>query len=123
MKITWQSDAYACNYTQQYSDYFSVFQGCLSKQAVPSAGFPCLLYDEVTLTCTACVPSYNLSSEGTCIANTTCPSRQYYHFGQCLEVSILCGNYDSFTGACLTCANTADYDLVNGTCIHKTVSC
>lgn len=123
LKITWGSDPYVCNYTRQYTDYFTVFEGCSLNGAVPSDGFPCLNYEPASMTCKSCAPSYYLSSEGACITNTTCPPRQYFHFGSCYQVNSLCGDYDSFTGACLSCANPNDYNLLNGSCIRKDIIC
>ena len=59
----------------------------------------------------------------TCLANTTCPPRQYYSYGVCLNVSSTCGSFDSFTGACLNCNDPANYDFNNGSCIRKSVTC
>jgi hypothetical protein len=119
-RITFQTDAYACPYNSEYGDYYSNFQGCSSKTT--SNGAPCASYDSVTQICSLCISGYSLVN-GSCIANTTCPARQYFHFGQCLAVDANCGDFDAFTGACLTCADPANFDLADGSCVHKAVTC
>jgi hypothetical protein len=120
-KITYQSDSYACPYQSGYSDYYLNFQGCVP-QAVPTSGLPCASFNFVTMNCVLCVTGYTLLN-GSCWANTTCPARQYFHFGSCLDVSPTCGAFDVFTGLCLNCSDSANYYLINGSCIHKAVTC
>lgn len=58
-----------------------------------------------------------------CVTNITCPARQYFHFGVCYNVSEKCGDFDYFTGACLSCKDNLNYNLINGTCVLKDVTC
>mgnify|MGYP002143940202 CR=1 FL=1 len=44
-------------------------------------------------------------------------------FRSCYNVSEACGKFDPFTGDCQTCADPANYDLVGGSCIRKSVTC
>lgn len=120
---SWQTDPYACPYDPSYVDYYSFFApGC--NQPKSQVGFPCLDFNTVTQSCSLCINGYFLdSSSGSCKANTTCPDRKYYHFGQCFDVNVNCGKFDPFTGSCLTCADPNNYDLVDGSCVHKSINC
>jgi hypothetical protein len=119
-KVTYNSDTFTCPYDSSFGDYYSNFQGCT--QTISPKGLPCASYNAITGTCALCLPGYTLVN-GSCIANTTCPPRQYFHFGSCLDVSITCGSYDAFTGQCLNCSDSSNYDLINGNCLHKTITC
>lgn len=118
--FAFQSDAYACPYNPDFGDYFSSFQPC-TRSAV-SSGLPCAVFDPVSRACSLCIQGYTLVNN-TCLANTTCPPRQYYSYGACLNVSSTCGAFDSFTGACLNCSDPANYDFNNGSCTRKSVTC
>jgi len=62
-------------------------------------------------------------------------SRQQLHFQHNLPrsellqvwklppVNALCGNFDYFTGDCLSCADPINFDLINGACVAKNVTC
>jgi hypothetical protein len=119
MALAFNTDPYVCPYSG-YADIRGIFQGCTPK--VSDNGLPCASYDPVTSICALCVSGYTLVN-GSCIANTTCPPRQYFHFGSCYNVSATCGSFDAFTGLCLNCSDSANYDLINGTCLHKAVTC
>ena len=118
--ITFQSDAYACPYNPDFGDYFGTFRPCT--KSVTPAGLPCASFDAVTQVCSLCITGYSLVN-GSCLANTTCPARQYFSYGVCVNVSSLCGAFDAFTGACLNCSDSANYDFSNGSCIRKAVTC
>lgn len=118
--LSFYSDSYACPYTSGYADFYTTFPGCTAPKS--NNGFPCSVYDPNLAVCTLCVQGYVLTN-GACIANTTCPARQYFSFGVCLNVSSLCGNFDPFTGACLSCSEPSNYNFNNGTCTHKAVTC
>lgn len=120
MEITWQSDPYPCAYSPQYVDYFLIYQGCTSIKTY-SSGYPCLIYDPNQMICKSCIQGYQLS-QGQCLFNASCLSREYFRYGQCLPVSSFCGIFDKNTGDCLTCVN-ASFALLNGSCIQNTISC
>lgn len=117
--ITFSTDPYACPYSASYPDYYLNFQGCSAPAS--TNGAPCIGYNPITKMCALCLPGYTLVN-GACFTNTDCPDRQYYRYGACYPVSAGCGNYDRFTGDCLTCANS-NYTLVNGTCVSNVVVC
>lgn len=119
-RISFQTDPYACPYNSDFGDYFSNFQGC--SIASSAQGIPCASFNSITQTCSLCIQGYTLVN-GSCYADTSCPARQYFHFGSCYNVSATCGDFNKFTGDCLSCADPANYDLVNGSCVHKTVTC
>jgi hypothetical protein len=118
--FTFQTDAYACPYNPDFGDYYGNFQGCTVSTITD--GLPCASYDKITKVCSLCIDGYTLIN-GSCWANTTCPARQYFHFGQCLPVSSTCGDFDNFTGLCRNCADSANFENVNGSCVRKTVTC
>jgi hypothetical protein len=60
--------------------------------------------------------------QGSCVTSTNCQPRQYIHFGQCYDVSSTCGQFDAYTGNCLTC-NSTQYNLINGTCVLQITAC
>jgi hypothetical protein len=115
IRITFQSDAYACPYLSTYPDFYSNFQPCTTSVATNAPGYPCLVYNAATQTCTQCVVSYVLVNS-TCTVNTTCPAGQYFHFGSCYNASTSCATFDPFTGYCLTCVDPLNY-VVNGQCV------
>lgn len=56
--------------------------------------------------------------------NNTCSDRNYFHFGQCINVSTFCGKYDAFTGRCLSCSDPDKYTLTGQQSIPKpTLTC
>jgi hypothetical protein len=118
--INFQTDPYVCPYNPDFPDFYQNFQGCI--QETSANGLPCADYSPVLGVCTLCIPGYVLTN-GTCLANTTCKDRQYYHFGNCFDVSPSCGSFDLFTGDCLNCSDTIKYSLVGKSCISKTVNC
>ena len=118
--LSFYSDSYACPYTSGYADFYTTFPGCTTPKA--NSGLPCMVYDPNLAICSQCVQGYVLTN-GACIANTTCPARQYFSYGVCVNVSSLCGAFDSFTGACLNCSDPVNYDFNNGSCIRKAVTC
>jgi hypothetical protein len=115
IRLTFQSDAYSCPYSSAYPDFYSNFQPCTTAAVVTTPGYPCLVYNTVTQTCSQCVVGYTLVNN-TCTVNTTCPARQYYHFGNCYPVDASCNTFDVYTGYCLSCVNTLNY-VVNGLCV------
>jgi hypothetical protein len=117
--MIYSSDAYICPNRKDYPDFNSDFLGCAA--AASENGLPCINYNSQTGVCSQCLPGYSVVN-GSCLANTTCPNRTYYSYGKCVDVSSTCGNYDNFTGSCLTCFNSS-YDLVNGFCNRKAVTC
>jgi hypothetical protein len=122
VRVGYVTDDYLCPYDVAFPDYYGNFQGC-NKKAASDRGLPCTSFNNVTGVCSACLLGYTLVNDS-CFANTSCPSRQYYHFGQCWNASDLCGSFDAFTGLCFTCADPANYDLrANGSCTHKAVTC
>jgi hypothetical protein len=118
--FTFQTDSYACPYNPDFGDYYANFQGCTVSFA--TEGLPCASFDQVNKICTLCIEGYTLVN-GTCWANTTCPDRKYFKFGQCLDVSPTCGDFDKFTGACLNCSDPANYENINGSCTRRSVTC
>jgi hypothetical protein len=117
-----QSDSYLCPYSPDFSDYYSVFQDCLAKPA-SEPGVPCLAYNSVLGECELCITGFSLAN-GACIVATACPPRFYFKFGHCLPVNDLCGDYEAFTGNCLSCADPYRYDLNGGACIlHMEPNC
>ena len=109
IRITFQSDPYTCPYNTDCPDVYQNFQPCIGGTAggitttIPDApGFPCLTPEAGTGKCTKCAPNFDLV-DGQCRFPDSCPDRQYFHFGDCFPVDEACGNYDNFTGACLTC--------------------
>ncbi len=72
IRITFQSDKYACPYNPAFPDYYSNFQPC-STSVINNQqpGFPCLNYDAINRVCVGCVVGYNLAN-GTCVVNTVC---------------------------------------------------
>jgi hypothetical protein len=65
----------------------------------------CGTYNFDSGACTTCVSSdYFLNSQGACILiSEYCGYRTYFGNGNCLPVSVLCDEYDSTTGYCLSC--------------------
>lgn len=96
MKLVYPTDFYPCNYSQDYNDYYQIYQGCSPAQTI-TPGPPCAVYDSNLRLCLACIPTYLLKN-GQCIQNTSCGSGQYWHFGECFEVDPNCKTYDYFTG-------------------------
>lgn len=122
--ITFQTDIYKCPYNTSYADQYLNFQGCvknITTPIIPQGGLPCLNFNPLTLRCLQCIDGYILL-QYSCIKNTSCPDRQYFHFGTCLQVSDSCGSFDIFTGSCLNCSDSS-YILMNGSCIPKNISC
>lgn len=119
MRVSWQTETYACGFDSQYSDFYSIFQGCTMNTT--ENGFPCIAYDPYLQVCTNCLSGYYLN-EGRCFFNTTCPSRQYFSYGKCYPVNPLCNLFDPFTGNCLTCLNTNNL-IVNGSCVANVIIC
>lgn len=120
MKITFDTDPYACPYNPSFPDVYLNFQGCTPP--VSQIGLPCLNYDSVMQICLKCIQSYNLVN-GTCLANTTCPPRQYFQYGTCYNVSSTCGSFDPFTGDCYNCSDPNNFRLESGKCIQVNVTC
>ena len=120
-RITFESDAYLCPYLPDFTDYYQNFQGC-NIQPSRDSGLPCLSFNNILGKCTLCMDGYYLQ-DGSCLANTNCPDRQYYSFGQCLDVDPLCELYDKFTGLCSSCKDTLNYLFDNGRCIYQEVYC
>ena len=56
------------------------------------------------------------------MANTQCPPRKYFRFGECLDVNVQCDTFNAFTGDCLSCKDP-NFILGNGTCTPKKVTC
>ena len=70
-------------------------------------------------TCTECIPGYLPNALGVC-ERITCPDRQYPGpFGNCINVSPLCGEYDNITGQCITCREAGYVPTVDG-CKQRT---
>lgn len=105
--VTYQSYSYQCPYLSGFNDFNSVFSGCTSSSGsvLYTIGLPCLSNDAGTQACTKCLPQYTLSN-GQCLYDTSCGARQYFKFGQCLEVNPLCDKFDHFTGACYSCLSS-----------------
>jgi hypothetical protein len=121
--ITTQTDIYPCPYTNNFTDYFTVFPGCSRSPTISTgSGLPCITYDYNSQVCLACMSGYSVSS-GICVTSTSCGPRQYYHFGNCYDVSSSCGQFDPYTGNCLSCASGLQSQLVNGQCIQNTNFC
>lgn len=120
IRFRWESDNYKCPYDSSFGDYYQNFQGCTAP--VSEQGPPCASYNFILGLCEKCIDGYFISN-GSCFANTTCPDRQYFNFGKCYDVSPLCGDFDKFTGACLNCSDSANYYLLNGTCLRRSVTC
>ena len=129
IRITFDSFPYACPYNQNYQDYYMTFQPCLSfvnangtnVANVGQPGFPCVSFDNATLSCIVCFDGFKLVA-GKCVYNDKCPDRFYFHFGQCLPVDPACGTYEAFTGKCLTCVYN-DSTITNGVCKENPVVC
>lgn len=62
LKISWQTDLYTCNYSQSYTDYFSIYQGCFINKMPSPEGLPCLAFDPPTQMCKACMVGFYLNS-------------------------------------------------------------
>lgn len=121
--ITTQSDPYPCPYTNNYTDFFTIFPGCTRDATISQgSGLPCITYDYNSQVCLACMSGYSVS-KGICVSSSNCKPRQYYHFGNCYDVSAACGQFDPYTGNCLTCANGSQDQLINGQCITFTNFC
>ena len=124
-RLTYPSDPYTCPYNPLFPDVFQNFQPCVSSATsnttTSQPGFPCTSFDSVTLQCITCFDGFVLIN-GTCTYNDTCPDRQYFHFGKCLNVSDNCDTYENFTGFCLTC-RLNDSSIVSGACIPNPVIC
>lgn len=135
--MSWCTDPYRCPYNPTYPDFYSDFLGCNNPISPP--GIPCLTYDNVTGSCTACISGWTLVA-GTCQVNVTCPSRQYYHYGNCYPVNSTCDTFDPSTGGCVTCitgyyingtvciliiplCSQRQYLSSNNTCVDVSVNC
>jgi len=124
LQVIFQSETYTCPQSPSYPDYRGNFQPCTgtgtgtgSPSPVANVpGYPCTAFNAVSSVCSQCFTGYILSTSGTCLFNTTCPARQYYHYGVCYPVDASCGGFDLFTGACLNCTDALKY-VVNGTCV------
>lgn len=83
---------------------------------------PCL--ETVNSKCTKCLPTYYIE-DGRCFTDINCPPRKYRRYGQCIDVSPLCGNFDFYTGFCLNCADPIFYTLISATgiCLRRDVIC
>jgi hypothetical protein len=117
-RVTFTSDQYACPYSPDFIDYYKNFQPCLGNSSTNNTqqpGFPCLTFQNTSLTCIECFYGYKLVN-GSCVYNDSCPDRFYFHFGVCYPVSNSCLTYDPYTGACLTCVNNGS-SIINGQCI------
>jgi len=84
IRLTYQSDIYACPYLNAAKDYNSNFLGCSNN--APTKGNPCLQNDPVSGYCTSCVSPYVANQYGVCIYSFNCPSNQYFHYGACYNV-------------------------------------
>ena len=94
----------------------------------PKVAAPCskLELKGTVLTCTACISGYTLKSvTSLCQFPVTnfCGPINYFQFNVCLPVNALCGEFDLYTGACKTCADAVNFDVVSGLCIRKVGSC
>jgi len=124
VRLVFPSETYACPHSPSYPDYHSNFQPCIGTGTGTGAalspinvpGYPCTSFNAITNQCSQCFSGYTLSSNGTCLFNTTCPPRQYYHFGICYPVDASCGGFDLFTGACTNCSDPLKY-AVKGVCV------
>lgn len=119
--LTFQSSSYPCPYSSQFADYYADFTGCTSENGAAPSGLPCINYDSSTLKCTGCLSGYTLATNGSCVISTNCGSRQYYHFGSCYQVSDSCGEFDPYSGACVTCSDQNHY-VINGQCVSNSLS-
>lgn len=76
----------------------------------------CVSFDPLTRRCAICQRGYWPSNLGVC-QEIICPERQvpstYGIF--CIDVSILCNDYDRLTGDCLSCRD-ASASVINGEC-------
>jgi hypothetical protein len=122
-RITFTSDQYVCPFSPSFPDFYQNFQPCISNstETTQSPGFPCLNFQNSSLTCINCFYGYELVN-GSCVYSDTCPDRFYFHFGICYPVSNACLTYDPFTGDCRTCVNNGS-NILNGACILPTVVC
>jgi hypothetical protein len=117
VSISTQSDPYPCPYTNDFADYFTLFTGCTRASVTSTgSGLPCITYDYNSQVCLACMNGYSVS-KGSCVIATSCGPREYYHFGSCYPVSSTCDQYDPYTGNCYSCANSTQYQLINGQCV------
>lgn len=121
VKVTFQSDSYACPYSTGYGDYYSSFMNCNPQYTVP-IGPPCLFYDNVNQVCIVCYNGYTLINGACQSSSAACGSRQYQYLGNCYNVSSTCGTFDPYTGNCRTCSNSS-YALVNSQCIPSSIFC
>jgi hypothetical protein len=130
IRLTYDSYSYACPYSSTYQDWYLAFQPCLTfvnangtnAALVGQPGFPCVAFENATLTCVKCYDGFVLTG-GRCIYNDTCPDRFYFHFGQCLPVDPACATYDAYTGYCKTCALNASTIDAFGKCVEIPVVC
>lgn len=117
--VTFQGSSYACPYDSNFADYYSVFTGCVAKSSYKYNGLPCTAFDPLTFDCTACLSGYTLNN-GYCVTAIKCGAREYIHYGSCYSVNPDCGQFDLYTGACITCLSTTS-TVVNGLCVANTV--
>ena len=117
--VSYQSDNYACPYIAGFSDPFSVFTGCTSSSTsnLYTVGLPCLVNEPGTLRCTRCLGQYTLSN-GQCLYDTNCGSRQYYSFGKCYDVNPDCDGFDAYKGYCFSCLSDKK-EVINRTCVDR----
>ena len=118
--VSYQSDSYTCPFNSVFSDVNAVFSGCTSSSVSSqyTVGPPCFANEPGTLKCTGCYAGSTLDN-GKCLFNTSCGSRQYFHFGQCYDVNPDCDKFDHFTGACYTCLSE-NKEVKDRICVDKT---
>ena len=120
-QITFSTFNYICPYNLQFPDVNLNFQGC-SAPSNNQPGYPCISYDYFNMKCLVCAGTHKLVN-GSCLASTTCPERHYFHFGTCYPVSSACGDFDHFTGACLSCKDPLNMRLIEGNCTFIDIQC
>jgi hypothetical protein len=91
LRVSFDTDVFACPYGQLSNDYNEVFPRCST--TLPTKGLPCLVFDDTASQCTLCESNYELNSIGACVQSTSCPADQYYDFGQCLYPIAHCTSF------------------------------
>jgi hypothetical protein len=126
IRLIFPTEPYTCPFSPVFPDTNLNFQGCQSDPANQSVqtyqpNFPCEAYDYSKQLCIQCAYTHVLEN-GTCVLKVECPPRNYAHLGYCYPVDVSCGDFDPYTGACLSCAD-GKMVVSNGSCTFPVVPC